>query len=126
MKSKLILITGDKQEQFIRIIASRFGVSADNELKLISIFCKYDMFQPFHLDKYTRMKLIKEIGCNDSTFATILSRLVNANVIARNGKTLFFNVAFRELDEIDSIVFRYSPIKETSATLQDTIQAPQL
>lgn len=107
MKYKTISIKGNKQDQFIRIIASKFGVSAENEIKVISILVKYDMFQAFWLDKYTRLKFINEIGCPPSTFNNALARLVESNVIARNGKTMYFNTAFRNINDIDSIMFKY-------------------
>lgn len=106
MKSKSIIIKGDKQEAFIRLIAWQFGVSADKEIQLIMVLCKYDMFLPFFMDKYTRIKLINAMGTNKQTFSTCLGRLVKANVIARHKKTMYFNTAFRNLEELDSIVFK--------------------
>lgn len=108
MKSKIIPLKGNRQEQFIRIIAGQFGVYSDNELKLIKVLCQYEMFQAFFLDKYTRIKLIKAMDCPPSTFSTCLARLVKANVIARVGKTLYFNVSFKDLGELDQVIFRYS------------------
>ena len=107
MKYKSIPVKGDKQTEFIRIIASQFGVFADNELKLIAILCKYDMFQAFWLDKFTRIKLMNELGCSEPTFNTTILRLTKSNVIARHGKTRYFNPSFRNLNDVDAIVFKY-------------------
>lgn len=106
MNAKVIPIKGNRQEAFIKIIAAQFNIIAPLELKLIGILIKYDLFSPFHMDKYTREKLRKEMECTENTLATCLARLHKANVLIRKGKTRWFNASFRGLDKIDCIVFR--------------------
>lgn len=104
--NKIVKITGDKQESFIKIIASQFGVYSVNELKMIKVLCDYDMFQAFYLDKHTRFKLIKALETTENTFSTTLQRLEEKNIIVRNGKTRWFNASFRNLDKVDCIIFK--------------------
>ena len=105
MKFKTIKIKGDSHEAFIKIVASQYGIIAPMELKLIKILIQYDMFQAFHLDKYTRQKLEKAMDCPPSTLSSSLSRLDKANVLVRKGKTRWFNASFRDLNCIDQIRF---------------------
>jgi hypothetical protein len=41
-----------------------------------------------------------------TTLGTAITRLIKSGIIARNGKNVYVNVAFRGLDDIDSIVFK--------------------
>lgn len=104
LKSKTIIIPSE--DSFIRLIAGQFGTFADMEIKLIKILIKFDMFIPFNIDKHLRNRLQKEMGVPYATLGTALARLIKSGIIARNGKNIYVNVAFRGLDEIDAIVFK--------------------
>lgn len=106
MKVKPIILTGDKQKEFIKVIASQYGVTADNELKLIEIMVKMDLFSAFHMDKYARMKLQRELGVTYGTLSTCLNRLTKAGVLARVNKNVYLVPTFRDLNEVDAIVFK--------------------
>lgn len=108
MKAKTLFLTGDKEDQFIKVLAYQFGVRSDSEINLIKAFIKYDMWS-FHLDKYTRIKIERDLGVPYQTLATGLRRLVRAGVMAKNGKTHILNAGFRNLGEIDCIIFKYKP-----------------
>lgn len=103
-KSKVITLKG--QDGFVKLLANQFGVSADMEIEVIKILIKFDMFNGFFLDKYIREKIRREINIPYSTLGSCIRRLVKSGIIARTGKTMYFNVAFRGLDEIESIVFK--------------------
>ena len=103
-KSKIILLNGP--DAFIRLLAYQFGTTAECEINLIKIFIKYDMFTPFCLDKHMRNRLRKELGSADSTLGSAIERLTNSGVIAKNGKNVYVNIAFRGLEDIESIVFK--------------------
>lgn len=103
-KSKIITLKGE--DAFIKLLATQFGITADAEIKLIKVLIKLDLFVPFALDKYLRMRLQKEMQVPYSTLSSSLSRLIKSGVIARNGKNVYVNVAFRGLDEIESVVFK--------------------
>lgn len=110
MNTKIVYLKGGRRKAFIQIIASQFGVHSPGELKIIDTFCQFEMFQSFYLDKHTRAKLIKHTELPMATFSTCLRRLVKANIIARQGKTMCFNSSFKGLDNLDRIVFQYSEI----------------
>lgn len=111
MKSKSFILHGDKHQEFIKVVASKFGVYSESELLLIATLIHYDMFTPFNLDKHTRQKLSSHCALNESTTATCLSRLVKAGVLGKQGgqrgKNYYFNIAFRSLDKVDCIVFKF-------------------
>ena len=104
LKSKTIILPSE--DSFIRLIAGQFGSSADIEINLIKILIKFDMFTPFALEKHLRNRLQKEMGVPYATLGTALARLIKSGIIARNGKNIYVNVAFRGLDEIGAIVFK--------------------
>lgn len=104
LKSKTIILPSE--DSFIRLIAGQFGTFADVEINLIKVLIKFDMFVPFNIDKHLRNRLTKEMGVPYSTLGTALSRLIKSGIIARNGKNIYVNVAFRGLNEIDAIVFK--------------------
>lgn len=104
MKAKSIILPS--KNSFISLIASQFKVTADKEIKLIEVLIKYDMFTPFHLDKYTRERIRKDLNVPYPTLNTSIRRLVKAGVLARNGKNFYVNPGFRGLDNIDAIVFK--------------------
>lgn len=106
MKSKQIKLKGNKQEQFIKIIASQFGVTSEAELNLIGVLCRLHMFQPFHMCKITRLNIMKETKLPYATLTTSIRRLVKSGVIARDSKSFYFNVSFRGLEDLDCIVFK--------------------
>lgn len=103
--AKTLFLTGDKEDQFIKVLAYQFGVRADSEINLIKSFIKYDMWS-FYLDKYTRLKIERDMGVPYSTLATSLRRLVKAGVMAKSGKTHILNAGFRGLKDIDCIMFK--------------------
>lgn len=107
MKCKTIILPN--KDYFINLMASQFQVYAESELSLIKVFIKFDMFNGFHLDKHTRERIRRELNVPYSTLTTSLRKLVKQNIISRdgrNGKTMYFNVGFRSLNEIDAIVFK--------------------
>lgn len=103
-KSKVITLKGE--DAFIRLLASQFGTTADMEINLIKVLIKFDLFNGFFLDKHLRERMRRELNAPYATLGSSVSRLVKTGIIARNGKTMYFNVAFRGLDELDSIVFK--------------------
>ena len=103
-KSKVITLKGE--DAFIRLLAAQFGTTADMEINLIKVLIKFDLFIPFNLDKYMRRRIQQEMGVPYTTLGTAITRLIKSGIIARNGKNVYVNVAFRGLDEIDSIVFK--------------------
>lgn len=103
-KSKVIRLKGE--DAFIKLLAAQFGTTADMELKLIKVLIKFDLFNPFALDKYMRLRLQKEMDVPYSTLGSSLSRLIKSGIIARNGKNVYVNVAFRGLEDVGSIVFK--------------------
>jgi hypothetical protein len=115
MKSKSFTLRGDKQTEFVRIIASRFKVYSESEITAICTLIHFDMFVPFFLDKHTRQKLANHSGLSYVTFNTCLSRLTKAGILGKAGgersKSYYFNSAFRGLDEIDCIVFKHQLIE---------------
>lgn len=90
----------------MRLIASRFGVTSEIELRCLCLLVRNDMFNPFHLNKYLKAQLIKDLGIKSNTFVVSINRLVDKGVIARNEKSYFLNVAFRGLEDLDCIVFK--------------------
>lgn len=106
MKYKPIILQGDKQKAFIKVIAAQFGVSSAAEIILIEKMVEMDMFTPFHVDKYTRQKLQKECNLQYNTLGTCLRRLTKAGIIARMNKNLYLIPAFRGLDKVDAIMFK--------------------
>mgnify|MGYP001617856650 FL=1 len=105
MKVKTLYLKGDKEDQFIKVLASQFHVFAEAELNLIKTFIKYDMWS-FHLDKYTRQKIERDLGVPYQSLATSLRRLVKAGVMAKNGKTHILNAGFRNLKDVDCLLFK--------------------
>ena len=103
-KSKVINLPGE--DAFVVLLANQFGNTADMEIKLIKVLIKFDLFNPFALDKYLRERIRREMNCPYPTLNIIITRLVNSGVLAKSGKNIYFNVAFRGLEEIDSIVFK--------------------
>jgi hypothetical protein len=103
-KSKVIILKGE--DDFIRLLASQFGTTADMEINLIKVLIKFDLFNPFNLDKYIRRRIQKEMNVPYTTLGTAITRLIKSGIIARNGKNVYVNVAFRNLEDIDSIVFK--------------------
>jgi len=108
VKAKTLYLTGDKEDQFIKVLAYQFGVRADSEINLIKVFIKYDMWS-FHLDKYTRQKIERDLGVPYQTLATSLRRLTKTGVLAKNGKTHILNAGFRGLTDVDCIMFKIKP-----------------
>jgi hypothetical protein len=108
MKQKVINLKGDKRKVFIKLIASQYGVYSDMELKLLTFLVERDMFTPFHLDPILKSILVKESGINENTFITSMGRLIKRGCIARNNKSYFLSVAFRDLENIDLISFKCS------------------
>lgn len=107
MQSKQITLSGE--DAFVKLMASQFGLYAPSEIELIKVFIKFGMFNGFHLDKYTREKIRKELNAPYSTLTNSLRKLVKCGVIVRQSshdKTMYFNVAFRNLDELEAIVFK--------------------
>lgn len=107
MQSKQITLSGE--DAFIKLIASQFGLYAPAEIELIKVFIKFGMFNGFHLDKYTRERIRKELNAPYSTLSNSLRKLVKCGVIARQSshdKTMYFNVAFRGLSDLEAIVFK--------------------
>jgi len=103
-KSKVIILKGE--DAFIRLLAYQFGTTADVEINLIKVLIKFDLFNPFALDKYIRRRIQKEMNVPYATLGTAITRLIKSGIIARNGKNVYVNVAFRGLENIDSIVFK--------------------
>lgn len=103
-KSKVIILKGE--DDFIRLLASQFGTTADMEINLIKVLIKFDLFNPFNLDKHIRRRIQKEMNVPYTTLGTAITRLIKSGIIARNGKNVYVNVAFRGLENIDSIVFK--------------------
>lgn len=103
-KSKVIILKGE--DDFIKLLASQFGTTADMEINLIKVLIKFDLFNPFNLDKYIRRRIQKEMNVPYTTLGTAITRLIKSGIIARNGKNVYVNVAFRGLENIDSIVFK--------------------
>jgi len=103
-KSKVIALKGE--DAFIRLLASQFGTTADMEINLIKVLIKFDLFIPFALDKHIRRRIQKEMDVPYTTLGTAITRLIKSGIIARNGKNVYVNVAFRGLEDIDSIVFK--------------------
>lgn len=103
-KSKVITLKGE--DAFIRLLAAQFGTTADMEINLIKVLIKFDLFNPFHLEKHMRRRIQKEMDVPYTTLGTAITRLIKSGIIARNGKNVYVNVAFRGLDNIDSIVFK--------------------
>lgn len=106
MKIKPIILRGDKQKEFIRVIAAQFGTTSDNELKLIATMIDMDLFIPFHLSKHIRKNIQKYSGMPYSTLNTCLRRLTEAGVIARVDGNVYLIPSFRDLDVVDAIVFK--------------------
>jgi len=107
MQSKQITLSGE--DAFIKLMASQFGLYAPAEIELIKVFIKFGMFNGFHLDKYTRERIRKELNVPYTTLTTALRKLVKCGVIARQSshdKTMYFNVAFRGLSDLDAIIFK--------------------
>lgn len=103
-KSKVIILKGE--DDFIRLLASQFGTTADMEINLIKVLIKFDLFIPFSMDKHIRRRIQKEMNVPYTTLGTAITRLIKSGIIARNGKNVYVNVAFRNLEDIDSIVFK--------------------
>jgi hypothetical protein len=103
-KSKVIILKGE--DDFIRLLASQFGTTADMEINLIKVLIKFDLFVPFALEKHMRRRIQKEMNVPYTTLGTAITRLIKSGIIARNGKNVYVNVAFRNLEDIDSIVFK--------------------
>lgn len=103
-KSKIVPLKGP--DVFIKLLANQFGVSADMEIEVIKVLIKFDMFVPFHLCKYTREKIRRELNCPYPTLNSSIRRLIKSGVIARSGKNFYVNPGFRGLDSIESIVFK--------------------
>ena len=103
-KSKVIRLKED--DGFVRLLASQFGTTADIEINLIKTLIKFDMFVPFELNKHIRLRIQRDMNIPYSTLGTAITRLIKSGIIARNGKNVYVNVAFRGLDSIDSIVFK--------------------
>ena len=103
-KSKVIVLKGE--DAFIRLLASQFGTTADMEINLIKVLIKFDLFVPFALEKHMRRRIQKEMNVPYTTLGTAITRLIKSGIIARNGKNVYVNVAFRNLEDIDSIVFK--------------------
>jgi hypothetical protein len=106
MKQKVINLKGDKKDQFIRLIARQFNVTAEAEIKLLTLLINKEMFNPFYLDKILKHRLIKESDIPKNTFITCMNRLIKSGCIARNEKSYFLSVAFKDLDKMDFISFR--------------------
>lgn len=104
MKSKVITLKGS--DAFIRLIAGQFGVFADNEINLIKLLIEMDMFNPFHLCKYTRERIRKQLNVPYPSLNTSLRRLIKSGIIANSGKNMYINPGFRGLADIDAIVFK--------------------
>lgn len=103
-KSKVITLKGE--DAFVRLLAAQFGTTADMEINLIKVLIKFDLFNPFNMDKHLRRRLQIEMQVPYSTLGSSLRRLIKSGIIARNGKNVYVNVAFRGLENIDSIVFK--------------------
>jgi hypothetical protein len=103
-KSKVIILKGE--DDFIRLLASQFGTTADMEINLIKVLIKFDLFSPFCMEKHIRRRIQKEMDVPYTTLGTAITRLIKSGIIARNGKNVYVNVAFRGLENIDSIVFK--------------------
>lgn len=107
MKSKVISVSQEeKLNEFIRIIAWRMGITADNEIKMMQILVNKGLFQPFHLNKYLKAELMNLAGMNSNTFVGTIRRLDIKGAIGKNGKNYYVNPVFKGLDDIDAIVFR--------------------
>lgn len=107
MTHKVILLKGDKTEAFIKVLASQFGVHAESELKLIALLLHYQLTDSFHLSKYLRERLVKDLGMAEQTIKTSLRRLRIKNVLVQTGKNFQINPAFNNLDKIDAITYKW-------------------
>lgn len=103
-KSKVITLKGE--DAFIRLLAAQFGTTADMEINLIKVLIKFDLFTPFYMEKHMRRRIQKEMDVPYATLGTAITRLIKSGIIARRGKNVYVNVAFRGLENIDSIVFK--------------------
>jgi hypothetical protein len=107
MKQKVIQLSGNKRELFIKVIASHFNVTADMELKLIGLLLHYELTGAFHLSKSWRERLCRDMGITENGIKVPLSRLVHKNVLIRSVKTYQLNPSFVNLDDIDAVCYRY-------------------
>lgn len=108
MKQKTILIKGNKQREFIKILAWKFGITSDSEIDIINSFVSYGLFAPFDLDKHLRMRILNDLGMKDNTLSVAVSRLVKKDCIKKAGKSFYLNPAFNNLNDVDQIAFKFT------------------
>lgn len=107
MKQKTILIKENKEKEFTRLLAWRFGITSDSEIDVLFAFVSYGLFAPFDLDKYLRQSITDNLGMKDNTLSVMVGRLVKKDCIKKAGKSYYLNPAFSSLDECSQIVFRF-------------------
>lgn len=108
MKQKTILVKGNKEKEFIKLLAWRFGITSGSELDVLYAFVSYGLFAPFDLDKYLRSRILNDLGMRDNTLSVAVSRLVKKDCIKKAGKSFYLNPAFNNLNDIDQIAFKFS------------------
>ena len=107
MKQKTILIKGNKEKEFVKILAWRFGITSLSEIDVLYSFVSYGLFAPFDLDKHLRMRILNDLGMLDNTLSVAVSRLVKKDCIKKAGKSFYLNPAFNNLNDVDQITFKF-------------------
>lgn len=106
MLQKTIHLKGDKQIEFAKVIASRFGITSDSELNVLLTFVNMGLFSPFNMDKNLRDVIKGRLSMKESTFAVCINRLISKECIKKAEKSFYLNPAFSGLNDIDQIVFK--------------------
>lgn len=109
MKQKTILIKENKEKEFTKLLAWRFGVTSDSEVDVLFAFVSYGLFVGFDLDVHLRESIISKLNMKEKTFSCMLIRLCKKGCIKKAGKSYYLNPAFASLSDCDQVVFRFSP-----------------
>lgn len=105
---KVILIKENKEKEFTRLLAWRFGITSDSEIDVLFAFVSYGLFVGFDLDINLRESITTNLKMRDNTLSVMVNRLVKKGCIKKAGKSYYLNPAFIGLSECNQVVFRFN------------------
>jgi len=111
---KTIKLKGDSADAYTDIIARiKFSITSDTEIKVLQLLLKYSTNLSITMTKHVNKVIADESSISTNLLSTTLHRLEKKESIRRQGRTIYINLAFKDLQTIDGLVFTISQETQT-------------
>lgn len=111
---KTIKLKGYSADAYTDLIARiKFSITSDTEVKVLQLLLKYSSNMTITMTKQVNKVIADESLITTNLLSTTLHRLEKKESIRRQGRTIYLNLAFKDLETIKGIVFTLNQETQT-------------